>query len=230
MSAKLIIDKGTIFGNLTVLSEVDWFFDRKGIPIRGFKCRCSCGEDTIVRLSHLTSGRVQRCGNRRNHGVSHLKLHTVWRGIRNRCYSHNNTMFHRYGGRGIIMCEAWKNDFMIFHNWCCENGWEEGLTIDRRDNDGNYEPLNCRFVSKVVNNNNQERNLIVTYNGEKIPFSILLRKLNLHSKYSTYHSRLKKGWPLDKVLSVPKLRNGKTLNLIENTELSVDSLSSLRLN
>jgi len=202
-----IIESGTVFGKLTVISEIESVLDPHGVAKRRFKCLCSCGSETVVRMNNLTSGKVKACGNSRNHSVSHLKLHSVWRGMRNRCYSQAHEKYHRYGGRGIVMCDLWKNDFMPFFKWANENGWEEGLDLDRKDNDGNYEPSNCRFVTRVVNANNKVRTVMVEYGGEKIAFSILLRKLNLHSKYNTYHARLKKGWTIDQILLTPVLNN-----------------------
>ena len=79
--------------------------------------------------------------------------------IKSRCYNKNNWCYYRYGQRGISMCDEWKNDFMSFYNFCIENGWHENLEIDRINNNGNYEPQNCRFLSHRDNSLNRQLNL-----------------------------------------------------------------------
>ena len=89
------------------------------------------------------------------HGKSKHPLHRVWSGAKSRCYNKKDYHFKWYGALGIIMCEEWKNDFKAFYDFAIANGWEKGLEIDRRDNDGNYEPLNIRFVTHKENSNNR---------------------------------------------------------------------------
>jgi hypothetical protein len=82
-------------------------------------------------------------------------LYNVWSGMRRRCYNRKHEGYHRYGGRGIKICEEWRMNPTAFVNWGIENGYRKGLTIDRIDNDGNYQPNNCRFVTIKVNSNNR---------------------------------------------------------------------------
>ena len=89
------------------------------------------------------------------HKLSHHPLYEVWASMKKRCYTKKNTAYKRYGKRGIRVCDEWKNSFKIFYNWSINSGWELGLEIDRRNNDGNYEPLNCRFVTRQRNMRNQ---------------------------------------------------------------------------
>jgi hypothetical protein len=89
------------------------------------------------------------------HGYFGTKVYKLWGTIKYRCYNSNYRYYHRYGGRGIIVCDEWKNDALEFITWALANGYEEGLSIDRIDNDGNYEPINCRFVTAQVNNLNR---------------------------------------------------------------------------
>ncbi len=79
-----------------------------------------------------------------------------------RCFNSNNKYFSYYGGRGISVCDEWRSDFMAFYQWSVENGFKEGLTIDRINNNGNYEPLNCRFVTRKIQQNNRRNNIILT--------------------------------------------------------------------
>ena len=89
------------------------------------------------------------------HGLKHHKLYRLWKNIKSRCYNPNFAKYEDYGGRGIRVSIKWKDNFVRFYNWAMANGWEEGLEIDREDNDGNYHPDNCRFVTHQVNCNNR---------------------------------------------------------------------------
>lgn len=88
--------------------------------------------------------------------VKHLRLYKVWKGIARRCYNKNDSRYHDYGGRGIWMCDEWKNP-LVFVEWALANGWKDGLEIDRIDNNGNYSPSNCHFVTSIVNMNNRRQ-------------------------------------------------------------------------
>jgi len=116
----------------------------------------ACG--AIVERSD-TAARVQKsCGCLPNsnykHGKSPAKLYHVWQNMRKRCRSPKATHYDCYGGRGISVCAAWE-DFTSFRTWAMQAGWKPNLTIDRRNNDGNYEPSNCRFVTNAVNCQNR---------------------------------------------------------------------------
>lgn len=103
---------------------------------------------------------------RQRHGMTGTRIYKLWGHMKERCYNKNSTNYDRYGGRGIQVCEEWKNDFMSFYNWAMENGYQENLTLDREDNDGNYEPSNCRWVTfKEQENNRGGFNINVTYQG-----------------------------------------------------------------
>lgn len=101
-----------------------------------------------------------------NHAQSN-KLYAVWSCMKQRCYNPKNKRWNRYGGRGIKICEEWKNSFESFREWALSHGYSEGLTIDRINNDGNYEPDNCRWATYKEQNNNYSGNDIIEYNGER---------------------------------------------------------------
>lgn len=118
--------------------------------------QCSCGNiKEILRIS-VTTGKTNSCGclkkeQMTTHGLTNHKLHSVWHSIKQRCLNKNATGYNSYGGRGITICDEWSSDFMSFYNWAISNGWSDGLQVDRINNDGNYEPNNCRFVTPAKN-------------------------------------------------------------------------------
>lgn len=138
-------------------------------------CKCDCGKETIVLSDALVRGRQISCGcygkkvigNRsRTHGKSQTKLYSVWMGIKRRCLETSHSQYKHYGGRGITICDEWRDDFESFYEWSMRNGYEDCLTIDRIDTNGNYEPSNCRWATIMEQNNNTRRNHIITFNGE----------------------------------------------------------------
>lgn len=136
--------------------------------------RCHCRRTAVMPYSNLFSTfRTQTQPKKKmkqlfkpTHGLSRHPVHYVWSAVKSRCYNQNAKLYHRYGGRGITMCADWRNNFIAFYNWMIDNGWSKGLQIDRIDNNGNYEPTNCRLVSSQVNNNNKSTNHFITCNGE----------------------------------------------------------------
>lgn len=127
-------------------------------------------------------------------------LKGVWRSMIYRC-SQNvcKDPFTDYGARGISVCESWKNDFWLFYQWAIEHNYEIGLQIDRIDNDGNYEPNNCRFVSKKINSRNKRNTFYVEFEEKKIPLAELAERYNI--KYSVVYSRIKNGWNIKDALT-----------------------------
>ncbi len=147
-------------GRLLVVSRAG--SGQKGLAL--WLCRCDCGAEMVAVGSHLRSGRTDSCGclkrerlsvSNTKHGFSKHPLYRVRVGMIARCHNPKNTHFYCYGGRGITVCREWRDDRESFFLWALANGWEPGLDIDRRDNDGNYEPGNCRFVTPAVNARNR---------------------------------------------------------------------------
>lgn len=119
-------------------------------------CQCDCGKTTVVNGRNLRNGLTTSCGcfhkeqlieRSRTHGQTKSRLYRIWHNMKNRCFYTNSNCFDDYGGRGIKVCDEWKNSFEKFQDWSMSNGYSDNLTIDRINNDGNYEPSNCRWVS-----------------------------------------------------------------------------------
>ena len=124
------------------------------------RCKCGCGEITSPGCKWVYGHNPKRAANGKNnssykHGLRHHKIYSLWCNMKQRCYNQNSTYYENYGGRGIRVCIKWRDNPKAFYNWAIKNGWQEGLTIDREDNDGNYHPDNCRFVTRAVNNQNR---------------------------------------------------------------------------
>ena len=133
--------------------------------------------------------------------VGNNREYRIWQNIKRRCYYQKHNRFKYYGARGITMCEEWKNNFKSFLNWSLANGYRDDLTIDRIDNNGNYEPSNCRWVTYKEQCNNTSRNKYITFNGKTMTMAQWSRELGL--KPSTIPTRLSRGWTIEKTLSTP---------------------------
>jgi len=197
MAAKRNDLTGKIFGKLTVLGY------SHSNRYAYWKCRCECGKETIVRSSHLVSGAIKTCGcswqengkNAHEANLSHggcrsgrSRLYIIWCNIIQRCENQNSTGYRYYGGRGIKIFSEW-HDFKVFRDWATKNGYNDKLTIDRIDVNGNYEPSNCRWATMEVQANNKRKNVNLTYKGitktavqwareYDIPISTFFRWLN----------------------------------------------------
>lgn len=133
------------------------------------------------------------------HGGKHTRLYNTWCSMRERCKNPHHSDYSRYGGRGIRVCEEWDKDYSIFRDWAMQNGYTDNLTIDRIDNNGNYEPCNCRWVTRREQNRNYSRNHFITYNGETKCLSDWADYFGISR--TTVLFRLKQGKPLDEVFS-----------------------------
>ena len=166
---------GQKFGRLTVIERVE--NDKNGST--RWLCRCECGNEKIIEGGHLRSHKIKSCGClltdvliKRNytHGMTNTRLFHIWQGIKNRCYNKNFEHYKHYGERGITICKEWKNDFVKFYDWSMNNGYNDTLTIDRIDVNGDYEPSNCRWIKQAEQSRNRRDTVYITYNGETHTF------------------------------------------------------------
>lgn len=200
---------GLRFGRLTVVK----FSHKNEKRHYCWLCKCDCGNNIIVRGGSLNTGNTKSCGclmrevNRnvcikRNttHGGTHTKLYDVWQSMRQRVNDHKDKHYADYGGRGITICDEWRK-YEAFSKWAKENGYSNGLSIDRIDNDGNYEPQNCRWTTNKEQANNKRNNRLIEYNGE---VKTLQEWADLHNIIrTTLCTRLKYGWSIDRAFNEP---------------------------
>ena len=135
------------------------------------------------------------------HRASKSKLFFIWQAMRRRCYDDKNISFQHYGGRGITVCEEWKLSFESFQAWSLQNGYEEGLSIDRIDVNGNYEPNNCRWVAKTLQSSNRRDSVWLTFKGETKILTDWADILSINQ--SAIRERLRRGWSVEDALTVP---------------------------
>ena len=162
--------------------------------------KCKCGKIKIVYMRTITTGHSTSCGcvkseymrnKMTRHGESKTKLHSVWISMNSRCTLNTTTYYKNYGGRGIKVCEEWKNSYETFRDWSNKNGYGEHLSIDRINNDGNYEPTNCRWTDRTTQQNNNRYNHLVTINNTTHTMSQWARLYKI--KYGTFKYRVNHG-------------------------------------
>lgn len=172
---KIVDLSGKRFGKLLVIEKAERHITESGQSVQMWRCICDCGNETIVRHSNLQSGNTISCGCyhnekfgdiNRSHNLSNKShLYGVWKTMKDRCYREKSKSYKNYGGRGISVCDEWRNDYKAFYDWSMKNGYKEEqnengvniLSIDRIDNDGNYEPSNCRWVTADIQAKNKRR-------------------------------------------------------------------------
>ena len=198
---------GLKFGRLTVIKRVENNKHNQTCWL----CKCDCGNEKIIEGYSLTRGRTQSCGcllsecsrertTKRNfkHGFSNHKLHGIWDNMKQRCYNPNSKSYADYGARGIKICQEWQDDFMNFYNWAMANGYKEGLTIDRIDVNGNYEPNNCRWIALSMQSDNRRDTVYIEYKGHRYTRKEFSIKFKIN--YWTLRYRISKGLPIDDLI------------------------------
>lgn len=196
---------GRKFGRLTVIGLSEKKSGRKSYWV----CECECGNKKLVRSDGLKRGQVRSCGclkeeqniinlDRTTHGDTptggHKRLWQIWQGMKKRTSNPNDNAYPRYGGRGITMCNEWRESYIAFKEWALANGYADNLTIERTDVNGNYEPSNCKWATQKEQCNNRRSNVHIEWQGktqnikqwaDELGFSYRV----LHDRYHRYGHR-----------------------------------------
>lgn len=136
------------------------------------------------------------------------RLNSIYQHMKDRCYNKRSDCYKNYGGRGISICEEWLKNKTNFYEWALNNGYKNDLTIDRINNNGNYEPSNCRWITRKLQNRNHRRNKIITYNNETYCITDWAIKIGL--KPNTLIYRIKRGWTIERALNTKRInKNGR---------------------
>lgn len=205
---------GQKFGRLTAL---------KYLGKSKWLCKCDCGGTSNSRYDRLVGGHAQSCGCNRKlsttkHGMSRTHTYRIWQGIKARCNNPNDTGYSNYGGRGIKVCDEW----LSFDQFLIDMGTRpKDFEIDRINNDGDYEPSNCRWVTKSTNMSNTRRSNRVTWNGVTMSIAEWAKHLNVPE--GRLRNRLQSGWSVEKAFESQSFNrdqvllehNGEKLNVTE---------------
>ena len=194
---------GKKFNRLTILEKVETG-DRHSM----YKCLCDCGKTNIARGSLVVSGATKSCGcyaaeklleRSKSHGMTHTKIYSVWNQMMQRCNNPKNQAYANYGGRGITVCSRW-HDISKFREDMGDP--PNGTSIDRINNDGNYEPGNCRWATRKEQAHNRRSKVIYwTHSGKTLCLNEWSKLLGVSP--GMLHKRHKLGWPVDKILTTP---------------------------
>jgi ribosomal protein S27E len=201
MSGRKAIKMIGVWGSLRVISETEDSVPRA----KKFRVKCRiCGDErtmfgnNIRRHARYGVPGCRKCHHPQKgqfeyrHGLSNHPAYGVWEGMIRRCYSKKHIAYHRYGGRGITVCNEWRASPTAFINWLLNTGWNKNLQLDRRDNNGNYTPQNCRIVTARMNSNNKSTNRMLNPHGEELTISESARFYCINK--TTIRERLNRGW------------------------------------
>lgn len=193
---------GMKFGKLSVAGRANDRKNNRGYRLIMWKCVCDCGGTTECSSGTLKRGNSKSCGCNRGerHGKSGTLYYAVWVGMIARCERSETDSFQMYGGRGISVCPRWKHSFLKFQKDMGPR--PKGMSIDRIDTNGNYEPKNCRWATPKQQSRNTRRNVVLSVNGESMCISEWEQKMNLPR--TTIWQRIRKlGWTPEKAVTTP---------------------------
>lgn len=197
--------RGQRFGKVTVIA-----FDHSDKIKTWWRCKCDCGNEITLSVSQLKLNRNPNCGcvlpnsnrpprlNVKTHHMTGTRLYSIWKNMRQRCSPNpQNPNYEKYSGRGIKVCDEWQK-FEPFYEWALANGYDENAprgtcTIDRIDNDGNYEPSNCRWVDNKSQQRNRRKTVKVSYKGETKALTEWCEQFGLNVK-TCYNRMHLYGW------------------------------------
>ena len=174
-----------------------------------WKCKCSCGSVYSIRGTSLRQGKSSSCKScsKITHGLTGTPFFDLWVHINDRCTNSKNDRYKDYGGRGIFVCDSWK-DPLVFIEWCGTQNYCQGMKIERMDNNGPYSPENCKFATDKEQSMNKRDTVFVTVFGETLTLIEAVDKFSLLSLH-TVRCRLLRGWNIQDALQVQKYKHSK---------------------
>lgn len=216
---KAVDISGRRFGRLTAIRRAE---NAKCGRSR-WLCVCDCGAETVVQTNSLVSGHTTSCGCYNGacqtiHGKTNTRLFRIWSKMKSRCFCENDKDFKNYGGRGIRVCDEWKDDFLAFYTWSMENGYRDDLTIDRVCNDGPYAPWNCRWTDLSVQANNRRSNHVLVFGGASHTIHEWSQLLGMSE--AALVKRMKYGWDVERVLTTPVAQRKKPVRRVPPSAVS----------
>lgn len=197
---------GKKFGRLLVVAEAG-----KKSDVFYWRCICDCGRTTTSNGSSLRAGRTLSCGcaradGNRRHGLTGTPIYNVWLNMKARCYRKSNEAYKNYGGRGIVVCDRWRNSFEAFFSDMGDVP-AKGYEIDRIDNNGNYEPDNCKWATVVEQSKNRRTNIKISFNGKEQCVTDWAREIGIGT--CVLHQRLfRYKWSIERALTEPATPGG----------------------
>lgn len=203
---------GQRFGRLVAVERIPGL-NSSGQAV--YLCRCDCGTEKEIRAGYLRDGRTKSCGclsaelsskRAKTHGLSRHPLFPVWHSMMARCFKPHNHAYKDYGARGITVCERWQSVEHFIED--ASRLWLPGLTLDRIDNDGNYEPGNVRWTDETAQSRNRRSNVYLTFNGKRQTLfewadDVGIPRRTLWARIRSY------GWSVDKALTTPVFNRGQ---------------------
>lgn len=201
MSKKDIDLTGKRLGRLLVIYKVG--IDR-------WMCRCDCGNEKDIRCDHLISGQIKSCrclqaerssNASTTHGLSGSSIYGIWSQIKSRCYRKTDKLYKFYGGRGIKMCKRWRDNFNDFYSDVGERP-SRLLSLDRKDNNGNYKPSNVRWATRNQQAQNKRTNVNITYKGKRQCIAVWAREVGINET-TLYRRIVTSNWSIKKAMTFP---------------------------
>lgn len=206
---------GEHFGMLTVVERANDYISPSGRKLVQWKCKCECGNTAVVSAVHLRQGDTLSCGcfgkkrrteehHEKKHGLSKTRIYHLFQNMKQRCYNPNAENYKIYGGRGIRVCDEWlhPDGFEKFYEWAISNGYNDNLSIDRIDVNGDYSPMNCRWANDETQYNNTRKSVYLTFDNKTQSAAQWAREIGVDRH--TIYGRIRKGLPIEEVLGPRK--------------------------
>ena len=218
MGKRIEVKAGDRHGRLTAIEEVEPQISPKGRIIRQVQCVCNCGSVCVVSLYGWRGNHSRSCGclkreavartgrAHKRHGFADSGTYYSWAFMKRRCYDFKHPSYHQYGGRGVTVCNRWRHSIEAFVEDMGERPSSE-YSIDRIDNDGNYEPGNCRWATRQQQARNTSRNVLLTHDGTTKCLAAWVEDTGINR--STIRRRLRDGWTVADALTMPARRPAK---------------------